>query len=293
MIKSMTSFGRAQGEEGKGYLFSIEMKSVNNRYLDLNIRMPKFMISLEEEIRKMINTRLNRGKVDVFINYKSYDKASAMPKLNLEVAKGYYNCLNELQKEFNIENDITVSKLANFPEVLTLEEKEENLDEVLKEIKPLIETSLDKMLDMRIREGEKLKEDILIKLDAIEEKVKIIENFAEDLPKTYKQKLEERLSELTKGLNVDEERIAVEVAIFADKVAIDEEVIRLKSHIGQMRKTLNLEEPVGRKLDFIVQEMNRETNTIGSKANDGEIAKCVIEMKAEIEKIREQIQNLE
>ena len=293
MIKSMTSFGRAQGEEGKGYLFSIEMKSVNNRYLDLNIRMPKFMISLEEEIRKMINTRLNRGKVDVFINYKSYDKASAMPKLNLEVAKGYYNCLNELQKEFNIENDITVSKLANFPEVLTLEEKEENLDEVLKEIKPLIEVSLDKMLEMRIREGEKLKEDILIKLDAIEEKVKIIENFAEDLPKTYKQKLEERLSELTKGLNVDEERIAVEVAIFADKVAIDEEVIRLKSHIGQMRKTLNLEEPVGRKLDFIVQEMNRETNTIGSKANDINITNIVIDIKNLIEKIREQVQNIE
>ena len=293
MIKSMTSFGRAQGEEGKGYLFSIEMKSVNNRYLDLNIRMPKFMISLEEEIRKIINTRLNRGKVDVFINYKSYDKASAMPKLNLEVAKGYYNCLNELQKEFNIENDITVSKLANFPEVLTLEEEEENLDEVLKEIKPLIEVSLDKMLEMRIREGEKLKEDILIKLDAIEEKVKIIENFAEDLPKTYKQRLEERLSELTKGLNVDEERIAVEVAIFADKVAIDEEVIRLKSHIGQMRKTLNLEEPVGRKLDFIVQEMNRETNTIGSKANDINITNIVIDIKNLIEKIREQVQNIE
>ena len=293
MIKSMTSFGRAQGEEGKGYLFSIEMKSVNNRYLDLNIRMPKFMISLEEEIRKIINTRLNRGKVDVFINYKSYDKASAMPKLNLEVAKGYYNCLNELQKEFNIENDITVSKLANFPEVLTLEEEEENLDEVLKEIKPLIEVSLDKMLEMRIREGEKLKEDILVKLNDIEEKVKTIEGFAEDLPKTYKQRLEERLSELTKGLNVDEERIAVEVAIFADKVAIDEEVIRLKSHIGQMRKTLNLEEPVGRKLDFIVQEMNRETNTIGSKANDINITNIVIDIKNLIEKIREQVQNIE
>ena len=293
MIKSMTSFGRAQGEEGKGYLFSIEMKSVNNRYLDLNIRMPKFMISLEEEIRKIINTRLNRGKVDVFINYKSYDKASAMPKLNLEVAKGYCNCLSELQKEFNIENDITVSKLANFPEVLTLEEEEENLDEVLKEIKPLIETSLDKMLEMRIREGEKLKEDILIKLNDIEEKVKTIESLAEDLPKTYKQRLEERLSELTKGLNVDEERIAVEVAIFADKVAIDEEVIRLKSHIGQMRKTLNLEEPVGRKLDFIVQEMNRETNTIGSKANDINITNIVIDIKNLIEKIREQVQNIE
>ena len=237
LIKSMTSFGRAQSEEGKEHLFSIEMKSVNNRYLDLNIRMPKFIISLEEEIRKIINTRLNRGKVDVFINYKSYEKASAMPKLNLEVAKGYYNCLNELQKEFNIENDITVSKLANFPEVLTLEAEEENLDEVLKEIKPLIETSLDNMVEMRIREGEKLKEDILVKLNVIEEKVKEIESLADDLPKVYKKKLEDRISELTKDLKIDEERIAVEVAIFADKAAVDEEVTRLKSHLEQMRKT--------------------------------------------------------
>ena len=149
------------------------------------------------------------------------------------------------------------------------------------------------MVEMRIREGEKLKEDILIKLDAIEEKVKIIENFAEDLPKAYKQKLEERLSELTKGLNVDEERIAVEVAIFADKVAVDEEVTRLKSHLEQMRKTLNLNEPVGRKLDFIVQEMNRESNTIGSKANDINITNIVIDIKNLIEKIREQVQNIE
>lgn len=293
LIKSMTSFGRAQSEEGKEHLFSIEMKSVNNRYLDLNIRIPKFIISLEEEIRKIINTRLNRGKVDVFINYKSYEKASAMPKLNLEVAKGYYNCLNELQKEFNIENDITVSKLANFPEVLTLEAEEENLDEVLKEIKPLIETSLDNMVEMRIREGEKLKEDILIKLNIIEEKVKEIESLADDLPKVYKKKLEDRISELTKDLKIDEERIAVEVAIFADKAAVDEEVTRLKSHLEQMRKTLNLNEPVGRKLDFIVQEMNRESNTIGSKANDINITNIVIDIKNLIEKIREQVQNIE
>lgn len=216
-----------------------------------------------------------------------------MPKLNLEVAKGYYNCLNELQKEFNIENDITVSKLANFPEVLTLEAEEENLDEVLKEIKPLIETSLDNMVEMRIREGEKLKEDILVKLNVIEEKVKEIESLADDLPKVYKKKLEDRISELTKDLKIDEERIAVEVAIFADKAAVDEEVTRLKSHLEQMRKTLNLNEPVGRKLDFIVQEMNRESNTIGSKANDINITNIVIDIKNLIEKIREQVQNIE
>ena len=293
MIRSMTSFGRSSSEEGKKRIFTVEMKSVNSRYLDVNIRMPKSIISLEEEIRKMISNSLSRGKVDVFINYKSYEKASAMPKLNLEVAKGYYNCLNELQKEFNIENDITVSKLANFPEVLTLEAEEENLDEVLKEIKPLIETSLDNMVEMRIREGEKLKEDILVKLNVIEEKVKEIESLADDLPKVYKKKLEDRISELTKDLKIDEERIAVEVAIFADKAAVDEEVTRLKSHLEQMRKTLNLNEPVGRKLDFIVQEMNRESNTIGSKANDINITNIVIDIKNLIEKIREQVQNIE
>ena len=293
MVKSMTSFGRSQGEEGNSYLFSIEMKSVNNRYLDLNIRLPKFMIALEEEIRKIISSKLIRGKVDVFINYKSYDKINSLPKLNLELAKEYYECLKKLSEQFNIENDVTVTKLSRFPEVLTLEPEEENLDDILSEVKPLLEEALDKMVEMRVREGEKLKEDIIFKLNVIEEKVSLVEKLAEDVPKTYRKKLEDRLSELTKGIEVDKERIALEVAIFADKAAVDEEITRLYSHLSQMRKTLNLDEAIGRKLDFIVQEMNRETNTIGSKANDINITNIVIDIKNLIEKIREQVQNIE
>lgn len=293
MVKSMTSFGRAQSAEGSQHLFSVEMKSVNNRYLDINIRLPKFILSLEEQIRKIINEKLNRGKVDVFINYKSYEKGNTVPKLNLELAKGYYNCLKEILNEIDVVDDITVSTLAKFPDVISLEATEENLEEVFEELKPLIYKSLDMMIEMREVEGEKLKEDILKKLDEIQQNVKAIEELSVTVPKDYKQKLEERISELTKGMEIDESRIAMEVAIFADKVAVDEEITRMYSHLDQMRKTLSLDEPIGRKLDFIVQEMNRETNTIGSKANDMNMTKMVINIKNLIEKIREQVQNIE
>ncbi|MBD7910391.1 MULTISPECIES: YicC/YloC family endoribonuclease [Clostridium] len=293
MVKSMTSFGRAQGEEGKGYLFSIEMKSVNNRYLDINIRLPKFMIALEEEIRKIVNKRLSRGKVDIFINYKSYGKGNAIPKLNVDLAKEYYNCLKKLSDTLEIEDDITLSKIAKLPEVITLEVQEENIEEILGEITPLLNIALNNMNDMRINEGEKLKEDIILKLSSIEDSVKKIETLAEEVPKQYKRKIEERIKELTSGMTIDEERVAMEVAIFADKAAVDEEITRLYSHLNQMRKTLNLDEPIGRKLDFIVQEMNRETNTIGSKCNDMDMTNLVINIKNLIEKIREQVQNIE
>ena len=293
MVKSMTSFGRAQGEEGKEHLFSIEMKSVNNRYLDINIRMPKFIIALEEEIRKIISQKLTRGKVDVFINYKSYNNSNTSPKVNLELAKEYYNCLRELVETVGVRDDITACNLAKFPEVLTLEAAEQDLDQILLEIKPLINLSLDKMVEMRIIEGEKLKEDIIKKLDIIESNVKEIEKLSVDVPKMYKKKLQDRINELTNGVNIDEERVAMEVAIFADKAAVDEEITRLYSHISQMKKTLELDEAIGRKLDFIVQEMNRETNTIGSKANDMDMTNIVINIKNLIEKIREQVQNIE
>lgn len=293
MVKSMTSFGRAQSVEGSKHLFSIEMKSVNNRYLDINIRLPKFMIALEEEIRKIINKKLNRGKVDVFINYKSYDKSNSIPTLNLDLAKGYYECLKKIENELGLENDITVSKISKFPDVITLEAEEENLEEILNEISPLISSALDSMLDMRVTEGEKLKVDILSKLEVIEGEVKKIESFAEKVPLNYKKRLEERLNELTKDVTIDEQRVAMEIALFADKAAVDEEITRLYSHLSQMRKTLDLNEPIGRKLDFIVQEMNRETNTIGSKANDMDMTNIVINIKNLIEKIREQVQNIE
>jgi len=293
MVKSMTSFGRAQSEEGNAHLFSIEMKSVNNRYLDINVRLPKFIFALEEEIRKIINKKLNRGKVDIFINYKNYGENNAKPTLNMALAKNYYNCLKELSNALGIIDDITVSKVAKFPEVITLEVEEENLGDILGELTPLLNFALDSMVEMRINEGEKLKEDMLLKLKDIESNVNVIESLSQEIPKQYKARLKDRLQEITQGVIVDEVRLAMEVALLADKAAVDEEITRLYSHLDQMRKTLNLDEPIGRKLDFIVQEMNRETNTIGSKSNDMHMTNTVINIKNLIEKIREQVQNIE
>ncbi|OOM72248.1 hypothetical protein CLPUN_47160 [Clostridium puniceum] len=293
LIKSMTSFGRAQSEEGKDLCFSIEMKSVNHRYLDINIRMPRIMLALEEKIRNIISKKLNRGKVDVFINYKNYGNNAGKPNLNIKLAKEYYECLKQIQNELNVIDDISITKIARLSDVITLEEPEESLDNLLNEISPLIESALDLMDGMRKKEGEKLKEDILAKVQMIELYVKEIEKVSDNIPKNYKKKLEERLSELLSGVDIDESRIALEVAILSDKAAVDEEITRLRSHLSQIKSTLDLEEPIGRKLDFIIQEINREANTIASKSTDINMTNKVIEVKNTIEKIREQVQNIE
>lgn len=293
MIRSMTSFGRSSSEEGEKRVFTVEMKSVNSRYLDINIRMPKTLISLEEEIRKMISNSLNRGKVDVFINLKNYNDGSGIPKVDLNLAQGYLDCLKEIETKLGVKNDISVMQIARFPEVITVVEEEDKIEEVWKELKPLISASLDMMLGMREVEGNKLKEDILSKVSIIEELVLKVEEFADTIPKAFKMKLEERVKELLGNVDIDESRIAMEVCMLADKATVDEEIIRLKSHINQVRETLNLKEPIGRKLDFIVQEMNRETNTIGSKSSDIQMTNIVIDIKNILEKIREQVQNIE
>lgn len=293
MIRSMTSFGRSNSEEGKKRVFTVEMKSVNSRYLDVNIRMPKSIISLEEEIRKMISNSLNRGKVDVFINIKNYNEGAGVPKVDINLAQGYLQCLKEIEEKLNIKNDISVMQIARFPEVITMIEEEDKIDEIWEELKPLISSSLDMMINMREVEGEKLKEDILIKINQIEDLVSKVEEFADSIPKVFKQKLEERLKDLLGNVEVDENRISTEVCILADKATVDEEIIRLNSHINQVRETLKLNEPIGRKLDFIVQEMNRETNTIGSKSSDIKMTNIVIDIKNILEKIREQVQNIE
>lgn len=293
MIRSMTSFGRSSSEEGEKRVFTVEMKSVNSRYLDINIRMPKTLISLEEEIRKMISNSLNRGKVDVFINLKNYNDGSGIPKVDLNLAQGYLDCLKEIETKLGVKNDISVMQIARFPEVITVVEEEDKIEEVWKELKPLISDSLDMMLGMREVEGNKLKEDILSKVSVIEELVSKVEEFADTIPKAFKVKLEERVKELLGNVDIDESRIAMEVCMLADKATVDEEIIRLKSHINQVRETLNLKEPIGRKLDFIVQEMNRETNTIGSKSSDIQMTNIVIDIKNILEKIREQVQNIE
>ena len=293
MIKSMTSFGRAQSEEGKDSCFSIEMKSVNHRYLDINIRMPRMMLALEEKIRNIISKKLNRGKVDVFINYKNYRNDIGKANLNMELAKNYYECLKQIQKELSVIDDISATKIARFPDVINIEEHEENLENIFNEISPLIDSALNLMEGMRSKEGEKLKEDILSKLKIIAIYVEEIEKVADSIPKNYKKKLEERLSELLSAVDIDESRIALEVAILSDKAAVDEEITRLRSHLSQMKSTLELDEPIGRKLDFIIQEMNREANTIASKSTDVDMTNKVIEVKNTIEKIREQVQNIE
>lgn len=293
MVKSMTSFGRSSSEEGQKRIFTVEMKSVNNRYLDINIRMPKALISLEEEVRKMISTSLSRGKVDVFINLKNYSQNEGMPKVDLKLAEEYLNCLKEIEESFGLKNDVSVMQVARFPEVITVVQEEEKVEELFEELKPLISSSIEMMINMRIVEGEKLREDILDKVDTIESLVKEIEKVADTVPKAYKAKLEERLSELLNGADIDQNRLATEVCIFADKATVDEEITRLGSHISQIRKTLSLSEPIGRKLDFIIQEMNRETNTIGSKSSDIHMTNIVIDIKNLIEKIREQVQNIE
>ena len=292
MIRSMTSFGRSSSEEGEKRVFTVEMKSVNSRYLDINIRMPKTLISLEEEIRKMISNSLNRGKVDVFINLKNYNDGSGIPKVDINLAQGYLECLKEIETKLGVKNDVSVMQIARFPEVITVVE-EDKIEEVWKELKPLISDSLDMMLAMREVEGNKLKEDILSKVFVIEELVSKVEEFADTIPKAFKMKLEERVKELLGNVDIDESRIAMEVCMLADKATVDEEIIRLRSHINQVRETLNLKEPIGRKLDFIVQEMNRETNTIGSKSSDIQMTNIVIDIKNILEKIREQVQNIE
>ncbi|MGL4774415.1 MAG: YicC/YloC family endoribonuclease [Clostridium sp.] len=293
MVKSMTSFGRATSEEGSERVYSVEMKSVNHRYLDMNIRMPKIMYSFEEKIRKMISSSLNRGKVDIFINSKNYGKNEGVAELNKDLAQSYINCLKELVSEFGVRDDISATAISRLPEVITVVEKEENAEEIFKEISPLVEEALKMMENMRVAEGSELKEDILSKLTIIEGHVKEIEKIADAVPTNYKRKLEERIKELTSNVEVDQSRIAMEVALFADKATVDEEITRLYSHITQMRETLNLSEPIGRKLDFIIQEMNRETNTIGSKSSDMDMTNIVINIKNLIEKIREQVQNIE
>ena len=293
MIRSMTSFGRSSSEEGKKRFFTVEMKSVNSRYLDVNIRMPKTLISLEEEIRKMISNSLNRGKVDVFINLKNYNDGSGIPKVDINLAQGYLECLKEIETKLGVKNDISVMQIARFPEVITVVEEEDKIEEVWKELKPLINDSLEMMIGMREVEGNKLKEDILSKISVIEELVSKVEEFADTIPKAFKIKLEERVKELLGNVEIDENRIAMEVCMLADKATVDEEIIRLRSHINQVRETLNLNDPIGRKLDFIVQEMNRETNTIGSKSSDIQMTNIVIDIKNILEKIREQVQNIE
>jgi len=292
MIRSMTGFGRGNSEKD-GNSFTIEIKSVNHRYFETNIRMSRVLISFEDKIRKIIAEKVNRGKLDVFVTQGSNDKEDVEAYLNEKLAQSYINCFKTLKEKYGLEGDISVNAIAKLPEVITLKQKEEDVAHTFDQIEEALTKALASLLFMREREGAKLLEDIKLKCNLIDSLVGNIKKRAPLVVGEYKLKLNQRLNTLNKEVEFDENRVSMEIAIFADKVGIDEELVRLNSHIEQMRETLLLEEPVGRKLDFIIQEMNRETNTIASKANDLEILNTVISMKSEIEKIREQIQNIE
>ena len=292
MIKSMTGFGRAEAVS-KERKVSVELKSVNHRYLDLNIKMPKRLSYFEGEIRNVMKTYIRRGKVDVFITYEDYTIGGMALKYNSELAKEYLGYLNQMSEELGIENDIRVSTLSRYPDVFTMEEQAPDEEALWSFLEGPLHEACRKFVETREREGVNLKRDLLEKLKGLEAKVDVVEKRSPEVVKAYREKLEAKMHELLEDNQIDDSRIAAEVILFSDKICNDEETVRLRSHIHGMRKILDENEGVGRKMDFMAQEMNREANTILSKSNDLTVSNAAIDLKTEIEKIREQIQNIE
>lgn len=293
MIRSMTGFGRCELTEGDRK-FTVEMKGVNHRYLDANIRMPKKLNFFDSAIRGVLKKYVMRGKVDIFITYEDFSESQVSLKYNETLAKEYLSYFKKMQDSFGLENDIRVSSLSRYPEVLTMEEQAIDEEALWNGLEKALTGALKQFVETRETEGENLKKDIIDKLDGMLEKVAFIEERSPQIVAEYRAKLEDKVKALLEDTQIDEGRIAAEVVIFADKICTDEEVVRLKSHIAHMKETFAKEENgIGRKLDFIAQEMNREANTILSKANDIEVSNYAIDLKTEIEKVREQIQNIE
>ena len=292
MIKSMTGFGRCETAENSRK-FTVEMKSVNHRYLDVNIKLPKSLNFFESAIRSELKNYVSRGKVDVFVSYEVLSENTTAVRYNRELAKEYLGYLRQMAEDFGLEDDVRVSTLSKYPDVLVMEETGVDEEELWKELQSAVCGAAKMFVDTRIVEGEHLKEDLVEKLEGMLKLVDFISERSPKLMEEYRMKLEEKVRELLQDTAVDEGRLLTEVTIFADKVCVDEEIVRLRSHIETTKNTLLEGGSIGRKLDFIAQEMNREANTILSKANDLEISNCAIELKAEIEKVREQIQNIE
>lgn len=292
MIKSMTGFGRYEAvtEERK---ITVEMKSVNHRYCDISIRLPKKLNFLEATIRNTIKKSLNRGKIDVFITYEDYTKGSASVKYNKEMAAEYLKYLNLISEELGVKNEVTNYNISRYPEVFSLEEQSLDEDALLEFVLGAVENCCKNITKTREAEGANLKKDILEKLDFVYNNTTKIEEKSPLLVSAYREKLYAKVKEILEDTKLDEAILATEITMYADKICVDEETVRLKSHVDSMRSTLEMKESIGRKLDFISQEMNREANTILSKADDMEITNMAIDLKTEIEKIREQIQNIE
>ncbi len=292
MIKSMTGFGRYEEVSGERKI-SVEIKSVNHRYLDLNIRMPKKFNMLESNLRILLKEYIQRGKVDIFINYEDYTKEQLSLKYNQTIASEYVKYFKQMESELGIVNDMKTSTLARQPEVFTMEHAEEDEEELWNQLSFIFENAAKRFVESRELEGEKLKEDMISKLNLMLTLVEAIEKRTPEIITEYREKLEKKVKELLENACIEEGRIVTEVAIMADKVCVDEEIVRLKSHIESTKREIMQGGSIGRKLDFIAQELNREANTILSKTNDIGLADYAIELKTEIEKVREQIQNIE
>ncbi len=292
MIKSMTGFGRCEVTEGDRK-YTVEMKSVNHRYLDVNIKMPKKLSFFESSIRNELKNYAQRGKIDMFITYEDFSESNICIKYNKDIAAEYLGYLKSMAEDFGLDNDIRVSSLSRYPEVFSMEEQTIDEEEIWNGLVKAVKGAAQSFADTRIKEGENLSKDLIFKLDAMLEHVAFIEERSPQLIDEYKKKLYEKVQDFLADVSFDESRLMTEVTIYADKVCVDEEIVRLRSHIETMKQALLDGGSIGRKLDFIAQEMNREANTILSKANDLAISNRGIDLKTEIEKVREQIQNIE
>lgn len=292
MIKSMTGFGRCEESDGDRKL-TVEMKAVNHRYLDVNMKMSKKLNFFESAIRNVLKNYIQRGKVDIFFTYEDLSENKVALKYNADVAAEYLKHIKQMSEDFGLGGDISAAGLSRYPEVITMEEQTLDEEELWKLIELTVSTAAKRLVDSRIVEGENLRIDLIHKLDTMLEDVSYIEDRSPEMMQEYRTKLEDRVKELLGDSGIEESRVASEVIMFADKTCVDEELVRLKSHIKNTKETLNAGGNMGRKLDFIAQEMNREANTILSKANDLQISNKAINLKTEIEKIREQIQNIE
>lgn len=292
MIKSMTGYGKSE-QTIDSLNVTVEIKSVNHRYFEFSARVPREYGFLEEKLKKYCNSLITRGKVECYVSVEDLEEREMEVNVNETLAAGYVKALKELSERFGLKDDISAVTLSRYRDVITLHKASEDEERIWNAVKTVAETAVSKFIEMRETEGSKLRGDILSRADYIIECVEFIEGRSPETVREYNEKLKQRMKELLGDAAVDEQRLLNEAAIYADKIAVDEETVRLRSHISQLREFMNSSEAIGRKLDFLVQEINREANTIGSKAQDVDIAKKVIAIKAEVEKIREQVQNIE
>lgn len=292
MIRSMTGYGRGE-KDINGRTFSVEMRSVNHRFAEVVIRLPKYYLALEDRVRKQIQERILRGRVDVFVNVASHGQSGKSIQVDKDLAMAYYNALEELRETIGIDGKLSVTDIARLPDVIVMEEVQEDLEAIWPNLTMAVEDALAQLVEMRTTEGERLQEDLFKRVDRLAEYTEVIAQRAPDMVLEHREKLLTRLKELEAEIQVDEGRLALEIALFADRSSITEELVRLRSHFHEFRNTVTLNESIGRKMDFLIQEFNREYNTIGSKSNDMHISAMVIKAKTEVEKIREQVQNIE